>query len=458
MSNKYFKLKVDNLSNEITNIMNEEKINQLAKATGFVKREIKLDGFKFLDMLLFTHFNYKELSLNDLSAQLKLRYNISIRKQSLDERFTESTVIFFKTVLEEIIHKSIQKQNSIAFTKYDKVRIKDSTAFQLPESMQDKYEGSGGKASKAMIRIQFEYDLKNGKILDLKLYPFNNQDSNNAKETINDIDVNDLVIRDLAYISINNLKTIENKSSYYLNRINSTTNIYTKKENGYKEINFHDIQKELKLNNLLRIEKEVYIGEEKFKTRLIIELLPQEQYDSRIMKAQKNARKKGRQLGKNYKTRAGLNLFISNTDIDAKNIRLLYTMRWQIELMFKIWKSIGEIDKVKKMKVERFEACLFAKLIWITLNWQIMWMILIYFYNNSKKLRISPYKMFKTFKMGSFNFRVAMYTGKEQLSGYIKQVAEISLQSHKSEKKKNSKTWSYEIIELFYVKTSLSTV
>ncbi len=41
--------------------------------------------------------------------------------------------------------------------------------------------------------------------------------------------------------------------------------------------------------------------------------------------------------------------------------------------MFKIWKSIGEINKVGKMKVERFETSLYGKLIWIALNWHILW-------------------------------------------------------------------------------------
>ncbi len=65
------KLNTNILSKKITEILNEETINKIAKDCNFIIRERKLSGFEFLDMLLFTHFNHKELSLNDLSVQLK---------------------------------------------------------------------------------------------------------------------------------------------------------------------------------------------------------------------------------------------------------------------------------------------------------------------------------------------------------------------------------------------------
>lgn len=445
------KFNVNKLSSKIIEILNEENINKTAKECGFTIREGKIDGFMFLDMLLFTHFNHKELSLNDLAIQLNSRYGISITKQGINERFTEAAVIFFKIVLEQVINISIQKNNKIDFTQYDKVRIKDSTAFQLPESMQDKYPGSGGTGSKASIRIQFEYDLKTGKILDLSLYAFNNQDANNAKETIEEIETNELVIRDLAYVAIKNLEKIENRGAFFLNRLNSTTKVYELKDKGiFTEIDFCRLHKHMKINKLCRIEKEVYIGQEKFKTRIVIELLPEKQYAERIRKAENNAKKKGRKLGKNYKARAGLNIFITNTEIDVKQVRLLYTIRWQIELMFKIWKSIGEINKVKKMKIERFESYLIAKLIWIAINWQIMWNIILYFYNE-KNIKISPYKLFKTLKIRLIDFRTALHNGIERLTDFINDIARISPVNHKSEKKKGSITWSYEIFKMFSI-------
>jgi IS4 transposase len=71
-------------------------------------------------------------------------------------------------------------------------------------------------------------------------------------------------------------------------------------------------------------------------------------------------------LSKEYKSRARLNIFITNISaevLELEQIHSVYTLRWQIELVFKVWKSIGKIHKVKKMKQERFESYLYAKIV-----------------------------------------------------------------------------------------------
>jgi len=439
------------LSKEITDLLNEDNINELAKEAGFIKRSGgKIDGFMFLDILLFTHFNFKELSLNDLAVQLKKRYKVVITKQSIDERFGDGAIVFFKSVLEKVLNISILGELEGIFTQYGQVRIKDSTSFQLPETMKDEYPGSGGSGSPACIRIQFEYDIKAGKILDLSLHAYTSQDATNAKDTIDTISSGDLVIRDLGYIVLPLLQQIEDKGAFYLNRLHSGTNVYEKNKDGEMVlIDFAKLHKQLKRDGIIRIEKQVYVGsKERFKTRMIIEVVPQQVYQERLRKAKASSAKRNSTVSEKHKATLGLTIFITNTDTPINEVRLLYTLRWQIELMFKIWKSIGEIDRVKKMKVERFEACLLAKLIWIALNWQIMRRIVGYFFNN-KKIEISPYKLFKTLKASLIEFKQAIVSGVDNVISFIDEVMEISPINHLSEKKKNAMTWSYDVLRLF---------
>ncbi len=449
MGNFNLKVNVKNLSTEISNLLNEECINDFARDTEFIARDSKLDGNMFLDILLYTHFNQKQMSLNELGIQVKKQFGINITKQAIDKRFTDKSVEFLKSVLSKALELTIPKQDKIDFTKYDKVLIKDATSFQLPSNMADKYKGSGGSASSSMIKIQFEYDLKSGKITDLSLHAFVDQDGTDAKNTVERINANELVMRDLGYISTAVMKEIQKKEAYYLNRTQATINVYQIKNGELISVDFVKINKYMNKMGLSVIELDVYLGKkDKFKTRLIIGSIPTEAYQKRIMLAEKRAKKEGRTITNEYKTRQALNLFITNTDIPPGNIRSLYTLRWQIELMFKIWKSIGEIDKVKKMKIERFESFLFAKLIWIVLNWHIMRLVFHYYYQKDG-VGISPFKLFATLKGSILDFRSSIKESIDRISSFIMKHIDLGLKKLISEKKKNSKTWSSDMYKLF---------
>jgi len=86
--------------------------------------------------------------------------------------------------------------------------------------------------------------------------------------------------------------------------------------------------------------------------------MPEHVYNERMRKANKNARKGGYQVSEEYKARAALNLFITSAPpefIDIETAWKIYSLRWQIELTFKIWKSICKIDKVKKYAYPQYQ-------------------------------------------------------------------------------------------------------
>ena len=278
LSKKRLQQLIENLETEISSFFTAEEIEQLAKQSKFVQREnaVKVDGRIFLDLIVFNSDKLKEQSLNDLAVALNCKYGIDITKQSLNERFNQYALLFLKKALEKLLNNQLSiNRLSVASKSFNRILIKDSVCFQIDESLKDLYEGSGGSASEAAIRIQFEYDVLNGTINDLTVNAFNDQDATDSLATIEKTQVGDLVIRDLAYMSLEVLKKFIIKAVIFICRVNPNTKIYEFNNGNYEELNFDNIKRYMKAQNLSCIEKQVYLSlKYKLPVRLIIYLLP----------------------------------------------------------------------------------------------------------------------------------------------------------------------------------------
>ena len=176
----------------------------------------------FLETLMFHFQNQKQLSLSDLCNDLAINCKVRLKKQSLDERFNSKALLFMKNLMEKAIIKFVRNDTAFNFfNSFSSVKIKDSTSFDLPESMKSLYPGNGGGASNSGMNMQFEYDLKTNDIIDLSIY--------SKKE-------NDLIIRDLGYIGLELLEKITKLKAFFLNRIKPQTTIYEKVKEKYIRI------------------------------------------------------------------------------------------------------------------------------------------------------------------------------------------------------------------------------
>jgi hypothetical protein len=439
---------IENLEIEISSFFTAEEIEQLAKQSKFVQREnaVKVDGRIFLDLIVFNSDKLKQQSLNDLAVALDCKYGIEISKQSLNERFNKYALLFLKKALEKLLNNQLSLNRlSVVCKQFNRILIKDSVCFQIDESLKDLYEGSGGSGSAAAIRIQFEYDVLNGIINDLTVNAFNDQDATDSLATIEKTQAGDLVIRDLAYMSLEVLNKFIIKAVIFICRVKSNTKIYEFNNGNYEELNFDKIKRYMNKHHLSCIEKQVYLSlKYKLKVRLIIYLLPDEVVNERLRKTNQENKKKGRgQCSKEYKARACFNLFITNGAYDVipmEKVYQFYKLRWQIELMFKIWKSLCNIDKVKKVKRYRLECYIYSRLIFIVFAWQIIWITATALFSIDKK-PLSYFKIYKTLIRNKLDeLREIFLSGVINMSNFLVDLYEISRTKHILEKKKNKLT------------------
>ena len=399
-------------------------------------------------------------------SYLEFQYGILIRKQSLDSRFSDKCVGFVKSVLKEVMQERLSRLYTKDFLfHFGRVRIKDSTKFKVPSNLSDEYKSCGGSAEtfKAGVSIQYEYDMKSGLILDLTITSANRHDAKDAVETVGTIIEGDLVIRDLGYYGIPVFRKIAETKAYFLSRLHSSTVVFDTEGNP---LCFQKIYKKMTLKGENEMEMEVLVGEkEKFKVRLILQIVPQQVYEQRIRKREKLNKNRGYSTHEETKVRYKFNLFITNIEEDilpAKNVLPLYKLRWQVELMFKSWKSVFEVHKIHKMKKERYLCMLYVRLLLIVINLQIVYKMQTLLYKRGCKSRIenrkpqerilSIYKCLKTLKYFQFMI-IEWLSADDRRAGIItREIQEILSKNHWLECKKNKLCFP-QIIDIFICKS-----
>ena len=123
--------------------------------------------------------------------------------------------------------------------------------------------------------------------------------------------------------------------------------------------------------------KQVYLGmHERLPVRLVIQKLPKKIADKRKRKLKEdNRRRGGKTISQERLKAAEYSLFITNlevTTLTELQVIQTYKIRWQIEIMFKCWKSIMLFGKVHPMKHHRFLCMLYGQMIWIVLTMKII--------------------------------------------------------------------------------------
>lgn len=269
------------------------------------------------------------------------------------------------------------------------------------------YPGSAGCAQTVGIKIQLEYDLHSGQFLNLQVEPGKNNDKTFGTECLATLCSGDLCIRDLDYYSLDDLEQMDQHGVYYISRLKLNNRLYIKSEfpeyfrNGtikkqsqYIKVDLEHIMDTLKPGQVYEI-KDAYIGKaKKLLTRVIMYQLTEKQLRERIKKQVYTESKKGITYSEKSKQLASMNLYVTNTPweiIPMEQIHDFYSLRWQIEIIFKTWKSLFQIHHWQNIKQERLECPVYGKLIAIFLRSSTMFkmrqLIL-----QKKKQELSEYK------------------------------------------------------------------
>lgn len=307
---------------------------------------------------------------------------------------------------------------------FSAIRIMDSTEFKLPECLADQFPGFDGDGTQSCTQIQFEYDVLSGNINHFSVGDARVLDFVYASNYLSTIKTHELIIRDLGYSKIDSFKAIEKSEAYYISRLHPSLCIFQKYGDVMEQVSHRSILKRLRKSGKKYIDIPIYIGRiAKHPVRLIANLLSDEGVKRRLSK--KVYRKNSGST--KYKDLSQLNLFITNVPketLRAAHVYNLYRLRWQIELVFKTWKSVLKIDQVRKMKADRFKCYLLGKMLWMLMSWDICFS----FHEDVRRQTnrfLSVYKCFSIIKMHVTVIKNSLWDHKEKIISTLKWMVQM---------------------------------
>ncbi len=258
--------------------------------------------------------------------------------------------------------------------KFTAVVIADSTTVTLPDEFEAEFPGCGGKtgSGKAAVKIQVAWELRRGQLEKLEVHPGRHSDATSV-----DVDApvvsGSLTLRDLGYFCLERFRSIGAQGAYWISRWQHGTAVFDAEGRRWEMLAFLRRQPAG-----MPVDVSIAVGAaERLGCRLIALRVPPEVANRRRQAAYEKAQKHGRVPTQEHLDLCDWTIFLTNclaALLTWKEVVVLYRTRWQIELLFKLWKSHNHLAESRAhwTSMERL-ALFWAKLIGVVLqHWLLL--------------------------------------------------------------------------------------
>jgi hypothetical protein len=359
-------------------------LDRLGRQCGVIQRQRKFTGASLLKTMVLTLLK-SPAAKTDAFVATAAQLGVTVTPKAVEARFTEKLIDFLRTGLGHVLVPTLAA-HPVAIPLLDKftaVEVGDSTSITIPEPYQDEFPGCGGKSDsgKAAVKLQVTWDLRTGEITRLEVRPGRHSDAT-SDDPDRPVMAGALMIRDLGYFSLERFRRASVGGASWISRWQQGTSVF-----GVDGQPLDLLATVRGHHGSGPIDRSILLGaEERLPCRLIALRVPPEVVARRRQRAHERARKHGTVPGAEQLAWCEWTIYVTNCPeelLSWKEVVVLYRARWQIELMFKLWKSHNHLaaSRATWTAVERM-AVFWAKLIGVVLQ---HWLLLVSTWSNPRR-------------------------------------------------------------------------
>jgi len=372
-------------------VLQELFFTQAAEVAQCVERNRKFDGPSLVQTFVFGFLHQPDATSTDL-AQTASQCDVQVTASAIDQWLDKlQTATFFKDLIGKVAQYVVSAEpvDVELLKRFHAVHLLDSTTVALPDELAHVWSGCGTdspQGGKAALKIQARLDVLSGALL-VDLTPGRECDQK-AEIKTKDLQAGELHIRDLGYFDLDALEKITQRDGYFVSRMMHGTVVFDLEGNRLNLLEFlRDASGDVDIWVLVGRGK-------KLKMRLLARRLPDWVAESRRRKCRQKVKDKGRTATEEQLELRSWTIIVTNVPEEALPLPAveeasaekpaapwltmdeaiaLMRHRWQIELLFKLWKSQGKLARTRRRKAQRILCEVYAKVLaMIVQHWVLL--------------------------------------------------------------------------------------
>jgi hypothetical protein len=381
------------IAEAIEHVLGDE-VEEMARRSGFIHRRVVVNGKGFVKALVMAFQTNKAASYSEMSACAS-SLGMPMTAQGMEQRFDQRSAHFLKRTLEHALTiklEGVEEQNVPLFKRFRAIHIRDSSVISLPEELKGVWKGVGGSQGEtAALKLQVSWEQCQGCLDGIALQDGYCQDRTSPYQKM-ELEAGELHLADLGYYSLEKLAQDHQQGVLWLTRLKFKTLLWDEQGAALDVLSF--------LNHLPQTQLDISVrvgGKRQVACRLLASRVPQEVADQRRRHIKEQYRKKGTQPSEKLLQLARWTLLLTNVPPDKLSLQealVLLKVRWQIELLFKLWKSYLSMDEWTSHNPWRILTEIYAKLLSAIL---FHWTILSDFWKYPDRSLVKAFKAFQRY-------------------------------------------------------------
>lgn len=318
-----------------------------AAEVGVIQRVRKLTA-RTLARTMVCGFLQNPRAADEQLAQVAAQCGVEITPQGIADRFTLRLQKFLESLARRAMRCVVASDQAMAplLERFTEVRVLDSSVISLPDSQQEQFRGCGGSyhSGASALKLQVELDLRSGALRHIEPEAGRSPDNASSRQQAS-LPAGSLRIADLGYFDTEVFARFSRENVFWLSRLQFGTQV------------FHHAGSELPLLTWLAQQPGPVVDVpillslgRKVPCRLVAWRVPPEIANRRRQKLRdESLRKRGQEPTQARLAWCDWMLLVTNVPTEKltpTEMAVLYRARWQIELLFKRWKSQGLLSEL----------------------------------------------------------------------------------------------------------------